>query len=309
MFDQKDRAITVVAHRGLTEGSEAEHTLEAYLTALARRVDAVECDLRLTRDGLLVCVHDRHVHLPDGRRRRVSTSTIRDLSQGVGEEPGPSPPGAEPQPGGEVLQFERLLELLADHGWPMQLHVETKHPTRYGGRLERALVDLLTRHGLHQPADRMASKVWLMSFSALALRRIHAWAPRLPTVLLLDRRVPIGWQSGQRGVTGVGPSLTVLRRDPAFVRRAHRRGQRVHVWTVNEPPDIAHVLDLGVDAVITDRPSQVFRVVEEGWRNPRRGQPGRADTDPGTGGPARTYDLGRGVAGERTPPLDSRASW
>ncbi len=265
MAGEQDHAITVVAHRGLTGGEEAEHTLDAYLTALAQRVDAVECDLRLTRDGRLVCVHDRHLRLPGGRRCRVSTLTLHDLRWGAGEELGPSPgrPGAGPEPYVEILQFERLLGLLADRGWPVQLHVETKHPTRYGGRLERALVELLTRYGLHQPADPMASRVWLTSFSALALRRLHAWAPRLPTILLLDGYAGLRWcQSGPQKVTGVGPSLRVLRRDPGLVRRAHQRGQRVHVWTVNEPPDIAHVLQLGVDAVITDRPGHVLRMLK-----------------------------------------------
>jgi glycerophosphoryl diester phosphodiesterase len=50
----------VVAHRG-SSGLHAEHTLIAYETAIEEGADALECDVRLTRDGVLVCVHDRRV--------------------------------------------------------------------------------------------------------------------------------------------------------------------------------------------------------------------------------------------------------
>ena len=79
------RPVQVVAHRG-SSAAHAEHTLGAYELALEEGADALECDVRLTRDGVLVCVHDRRIdRVSDGRgvlstascSRRSSVSTLR----------------------------------------------------------------------------------------------------------------------------------------------------------------------------------------------------------------------------------------
>jgi len=84
-------------------------------------------------------------------------------------------------------------------------------------------------------------------------------APDIPTVLLLERRLP-GLRDGMlpAGVPIAGPGLNVLQADPDFVRRAHDRGNQVFVWTVNEPDEVDFVCDLGVDTLITDRPAEVI---------------------------------------------------
>jgi glycerophosphoryl diester phosphodiesterase len=60
------------------------------------------------------------------------------------------------------------------------------------------------------------------------------------------------------GVGIAGPGLAVLRGDPGFVARAHRRGNLVYAWTVDELTDLRFVIDLGVDAIITNRPATVI---------------------------------------------------
>ena len=148
----------------------------------------------------------------------------------------------------------------ASAGRPVQLHIETKHPTRYGGLVERALVDLLEQYGLVTPPARQASRVTVMSFAPTSLRRIHVMAPDLPTVYLLAR-VPMRYRDGSLPprIPIAGPSLEVLKTHPWYVERVHAMGNRVHVWTVDEPADIAMVLDLGVDAVISNHPQRVLR--------------------------------------------------
>jgi glycerophosphoryl diester phosphodiesterase len=143
---------------------------------------------------------------------------------------------------------------------PVQLHVETKHPTRYGGLVEKSLVDLLTRFGLAEPLTRSASRVTVMSFAATSLRRVHAMAPSLPTVLLMAR-VPLRHRDGTLPprVGIAGPSLDVLKAHPQYVERVHVAGNRLHVWTVDSEADIAMVLGLGVDAVISNHPRRVLR--------------------------------------------------
>jgi glycerophosphoryl diester phosphodiesterase len=259
--------VIVVAHRG-SSGEFPEHTLEAYQAALSEGADALECDVRLTRDGVLVCVHDRKVNRTSDGRGVVSTLELADLAEldfasWKERQADPGSPVSDEEPdsdAGRVLTLERLLALVLDQDRPVQLHVETKHPTRYGGLVERSLVDLLERYGLARPPSRESSRVRVMSFAATSLRRVHLLAPALPTVFLMDR-VPVRHRDGTLPgrVWAAGPRLEILQRHPGYVARVHAQGHPVHVWTVDESADVDHVLELGVDAVITNRPGRVVR--------------------------------------------------
>ncbi len=84
----------VVAHRGASFGA-AEHTLAAYVAAIDSGADALECDVRLTRDGHLVCVHDRTVNRTSDASGIVSELDLQqlaamDFSSWHGELPGPA---------------------------------------------------------------------------------------------------------------------------------------------------------------------------------------------------------------------------
>jgi glycerophosphoryl diester phosphodiesterase len=273
----------VVAHRGASS-TAAEHTLGAYTSAIEAGAEGLECDVRLTRDGHLVCVHDRTVDRTSDGRGVVSEFDLQrlkaldfkswhvDLPGSADELIGDSAylAGVAPDLGedGRVLTLERLLGLVADASRPVRLLIETKHPTRYGGLVEKELVEVLARFGwagrpgppesVRAAAD-MDSRVMVMSFAPTALRRVKLLAPDVPTVLLIEWRLP-GLRDGMlpAGIPIAGPGLKVLQAEPGFVERAHARGNRVFVWTVNEPADVDFVRDLGVDTIITDRPREVL---------------------------------------------------
>jgi glycerophosphoryl diester phosphodiesterase len=265
------RSIQVVAHRGASEDAP-EHTLAAYRKAIEDGADALECDVRLTADGHLVCVHDRRVNRTSNGRGAVSALELADLAaldfgswktreawRGRDEEPDWEH-RPEDREATSVLTLERLLELVADAGRRVELAIETKHPTRWAGQVEERLLALLNRFGLAAPASAAESPVRIMSFSARSLHRVRAAAPVLPTVYLMqfvsprlrDGRLPAG-------VGIAGPSIRIVRNHPAYVERLRRAGHQVHVWTVNEPEDIDLCVELGVDAIITNRPRAVLR--------------------------------------------------
>jgi glycerophosphoryl diester phosphodiesterase len=273
----------VVAHRGASF-DVAEHTLSAYVAAIDSGADALECDVRLTRDGHLVCVHDRRVDRTSDGRGLVSELDLAGLSEldfsswhaaRRGEWPDSDEPylsGVAPDrdAGGGVLTLETLLSLVHDAERPVRLLVETKHPTRYGGLVEKELMKMLARFGWagrpgpvssirRRPVEPSEGRVTIMSFAPIALRRVRLLAPDVPTVLLLERLLP-GRRDGSlpAGVGIAGPGLAVLRTDPGFVARAHAKGNLVYVWTVDDPDDVRFVLDLGPDAVITNRPATVI---------------------------------------------------
>jgi glycerophosphoryl diester phosphodiesterase len=259
----------VVAHRGAS-ADEAEHTLAAYQRAIDEGADALECDVRLTRDGVLVCVHDRRIDRTSSGRGVVSTlelAYLADLDFGSWHRGGDAE--AAPGAGSEsveipdmdrtrVLTLERLLEVARDCGRPIGLAIEAKHPTRYAGLVELTLVELLSKFGLDRPRPQDGLTVRVMSFASSSLRRVHALAPGVPTVLLMER-VPLRWRDGTLPAVAAaaGPSLRALRAMPSYVERAHGHGHDVHVWTVDEPADVEFVLGLGADVVITNRPAAV----------------------------------------------------
>jgi glycerophosphoryl diester phosphodiesterase len=261
----------VVAHRGASEEAP-EHTLAAYKKAIEDGADALECDVRLTADGHLVCVHDRRVNRTSNGRGAVSALELADLAaldfgsrrtrefwRTRDEEPDWEfrPEDREDT---SVLTLERLLELVADAGRRVELAIETKHPTRWAGQVEERLMLLLKRFGLDAPGSAAESPVRVMSFSARSLHRVRAASPTLPTVYLMqfvsprlrDGRLPAG-------VGIAGPSIRIVRNHPTYIERLKQVGHQVHVWTVNEPEDVDLCLELGVDAIITNRPAAVLR--------------------------------------------------
>jgi glycerophosphoryl diester phosphodiesterase len=236
----------VIAHRGAS-GLEPEHTAEAYHRALADGADGFECDVRLTRDGVLVCLHDRSVERTSNGRGVVSRMTLADLRKlNFGKRRGKT---------ASVLTFPELLGIAVDAKRPMTLLVETKHPVRYGAKVERQVVEQLRELGLDEPDGRDGLTARIMSFSPAAVRTAGRLAPGLPTVALMSR-LPGG--DGSKPLFGgamvAGPSLAAVKSDPAFVERVHQRGEQVYVWTVDEPEDVEMLAALGVDAVITNRP-------------------------------------------------------
>lgn len=259
-FPPERQPPAVIAHRGASEDAP-EHTLAAYRKAIEDGADALECDVRLTADGHLVCVHDRRVNRTSNGRGAVSAMELSDLSAlDFGSWKGQAADSEAPdRDSTSVLTLERLLELVADAGRPVELAIETKHPTRWAGQVEERLLDLLGRFGLAAPPVGQPSPVRVMSFSARSLHRVRAAAPAIPTVYLMqfvsprhrDGRLP-------PGVRIAGPSIRIIRNNPGYVARLHRAGHQVHVWTVNEQADVELCARLGVDAVITNRPKEVL---------------------------------------------------
>jgi len=273
------RSPLVFAHRG-SSAAVAEHTLGAYLRAIDEGADGLECDVRLTRDGHLVCLHDRRINRTSDGRGLVSSRTLAELDRldfgswhpGLPEtaddlivdrtEPGDG--SGERNVRSRVLTFDRLLDAALAAGRSIEVLVETKHPSRYGGAVEEALVVALRRYGLATPEPDQPVRVTVMSFSPLAVRRIRRLAPQVPTVLLLEF-LPPGLRAGLLpfGTPIGGPGIRLVRAHPEVAVRLRERGYPVYVWTVNEPADLDLVLSLQVEGIISDRPGFVVSRLRE----------------------------------------------
>lgn len=255
--------IQVIAHRGSSDDAP-EHTLSAYRRAIADGADALECDIRLTRDGHLVCVHDRRIERTSNGRGIVSTLELAELAEldwGSWRDTWEDfeDPEIPDRDRSQILTLRSLLQAVAVSGRYVEVAIETKHPTRYAGLVEKRLVSALDEFGWGGTDIGQPSPVRIMSSSQISLRRMRLLAPGLPTVLLMER-VALRFRDGSLppGVHIAGPSIEVIRAHPRYVERAHRKGSAVHVWTVDRYEDIELCASLGVDAIITNRPKRVL---------------------------------------------------
>lgn len=240
----------VVAHRG-SSADHAEHTLAAYEAALHEGADGLECDVRLTADHQLVCIHDRTIErVSDGTGvvSEVTLAQLREHDFGTWHSGRPA----------TVLTLPELLELTLDWHRPVRLFIETKHPVRYGSLVEQKLLDVLREFRVGAPPSADHSRAVVISFSAAGVWRIRRSAPMLPTILLGEtlRGISAGAATAV-GATGIGPSVQTLRAHPDLVDRAAAGGRVTYCWTVDERDDVQLCADLGVRWIATNHPAKV----------------------------------------------------
>jgi glycerophosphoryl diester phosphodiesterase len=142
----------IYAHRG-SSGKNPEMTKRAYLAAIEEGADGFECDVRLSKDGEIVCIHDATTNRISGKKLRVSRTSLRELESAH-----------------EVMVLKEILDLAIESR--KDLLIETKHPTLFAGRIERKVVELLDSN-----SERISScgiEVVVMSFSKFALGRVKS---------------------------------------------------------------------------------------------------------------------------------------
>lgn len=230
------------AHRGGALEAE-ENTMAAFGHAVRLGYTHVETDIQATKDGVAVVFHDDTLERMTGEPDRVADLTWEELSK-------------RRTKGGEAIPL--LDELLEE--WPdLCVNLEPKsaasvepiaHAIQRAGALHRICVGafeeaytqelrrLLGPDLCWSPAHSGVFRLWLSGW------HLPVGVPDFPCV-----QVPTHF----RGIP------VVTRR---FVRAAHARGVQVHVWTVDEEADMIRLLDMGVDALMTDRPALLRRVLE-----------------------------------------------
>jgi glycerophosphoryl diester phosphodiesterase len=235
----------VVAHRGANVDLP-EQSLAAYVRAIEVGADAIECDVRLTRDGHLVCHHDRTINRTSNGTGAISDLTLAELQKLDFSRTKPHSQDGEPH---RIVTLAELLALVDDAPRPVKMTIEAKHPTKFGPKVEQVLQAAIARH------PRI--DVTVMSFARAAVTRYRRMDAGIPLVWLFE--YPLG--PPPKGATVIGPKLDVLRNRPKIVERAHESGLRVFVWTVNTPQDVRWVRDAGADAIITDDPAMALETL------------------------------------------------
>ncbi len=231
----------LIAHLGASAVAP-ENTLAAFTLAARQGADAIETDLRLSRDAQFVCFHDARLsRTTDGHGRLSdwSLARLRRLDAGA---------WFDPQYAGERIPLlTEVLELARQHG--LSLFLELK--TRLSGPRLRALLELLAP--FHRP------RLCVLAFRAETLRRLHRLDPDFPTGLLVRRSA----RAVQRA-RAVGARLLAVHQrafHQRLLERARAAGLDVVVWTVNDPATARRLAAAGVGGIMTDDPKRLAAVI------------------------------------------------
>jgi glycerophosphoryl diester phosphodiesterase len=275
----------LVAHRGASAYAP-EHTLEAYKLALAQGADFVEQDLAVTKDGVLICIHDLTLErttdveqvFPDRfvtdssgatpvQRWRVHDFTLAEIER--------LDAGSwfdRKFAGARVPTFQEAIDLVRGRAG---LYPELKDPEFYrerGVSPEKLLADILRKNSL---VANTKTPVIIQSFDDTTLKRLAKDLPQVPRVFLVEPQAAGGLDSPEKlraiatWATGLGPSKAIVEKRPELVAWAHAAGLTVTPWTFRSSntgqfPSVREEMakflyEYGVDAVFTDNPDQFPR--------------------------------------------------
>ena len=279
---------TNVAHRGASAYAP-EHTLAAYTLAIEMGADYVEQDLAVTKDGVLICLHDasleRTTNVEELYPDRVSTQTIEgktrkawlanDFTLAEIKRLDAGSWFNSKFAGEKVPTFDEAIALIRGKAG---IFPELKTPEIYAGRnlnFEQLVADALDRNGLRGPKADPKTPVILQTFGEDSARTLAKIRVGVPVVLLLNSDENYKTADSLRAwkglVTGFGPAKNIVLRNPDFVKWAHAEGMTVTPYTFRSSDaaksgfkdvaeEMAHYLyQLNVDALFTDNPDKFPR--------------------------------------------------
>ena len=303
-------AFDIEAHRG-GRALFPENTLQSFANALSIGVDTLELDIGVTSDGAIVVSHERGLNpdlarSPDGSYvAPPGIPFVRLLLEDVKKydvgqiRPGSAYAAQFPEqhavPGTPIPTLMEVLDLVRKSGDAhVRLNIETKidpdHPDESPDpqRFVTLLLDLLA-------AEKFSGRAMVQSFDWRTLQLVQKLAPAIPTVYLtvqagssptvfLDKASR--WTAGfdpidhgkslPRAIKAAGGAIWSPYFgdvNPALISESHNLGLSVVVWTVNKPADMARLIDIGVDGIISDRPDLLRKVAGEKGIALPRGRP------------------------------------
>jgi glycerophosphoryl diester phosphodiesterase len=236
-----DGRMLVFGHRG-ARAYAPMNTLPAFELALAQGADGIELDVRQTRDGELVILHDDRVDATTDAEGQIGDFTLAEVRQ--------FDAGAwfgEAFKGTRVPTLDEIFEAV---GKKTRINVEIKAETLRDDGIHEKVTDAIRRHVL-------ARSVIVSSFNPLVLRRFRHAMPEVPIGFLHEPKTGFLTSSLMIGLSHEARHPYHEQIDARYMAWAKASGYRVNTWTVNDP-DRARVLrDLGVDCVITDQPDVI----------------------------------------------------
>jgi glycerophosphoryl diester phosphodiesterase len=262
-------------HRG-ARGHAPENTLPGFERALAIGVDTLELDVGVTRDGVVMIHHDRRLNPdlargPDGQWVTAPAATIFSLSYQELQkyDVGRIRPGSEyarrfphqkPIDGARIPRLEELFS--QTRNTKVRFNIETKlipeapEETLAPEPFARALIAEVRKAGV-------AARTTIQSFDFRTLAVVQREAPEITTAYLTSGRKGEAVPRMVHEARGAIWSPNFQDLDARARAVARELGVKIIPWTVNEPADIARVIDMKVDGIISDYPDRVHQVLKQ----------------------------------------------
>ena len=247
-----------IAHRGAS-GLVPENTLAAFEKAIQIGVDRIEMDLRQTLDGVVIVLHDKTIKRTTngwGSARKISLTKIQRYSAGSWFHHSFS---AE-----KIPTFRQVLELVNGR---IKLLLEIKDGSPYHYGIERNVIDLINENNAQD---------WciVQSFNDRVLKNFRA-LPGLNSDVqkLFEIVIPVapfigGSKFTYKGIRHYGfaqeVNVNFKNVTPLVVKKIHKMGKKINVWTVNDVYDLRLFVEMGVDGIITDYPDRLKKILDEG---------------------------------------------
>ena len=248
------------AHRGAS-GEAPENTLAAFQRAVDAGVEYIELDVHASEDGQIMVIHDATIERTTnglGAVNNYSLAALQQLDAGYRFSPD----------GGQSLPFRAsdviipsLQEVLGSFP-QVKFTVEIKQSDP---PVEEQVIAVINDCG-------KAADVIIASEHDAVLARARTLAPDIPTNFGYNEVADFIQRVATNQLEGYQPPGQALQIPPTYqniplvteqtLAAAHQIGVEIHVWTINEPPEMSRLLDLGVDGVMSDFPARLLEVTQ-----------------------------------------------
>lgn len=241
---------TIFAHRGAS-ALAPENTLSAFQLAVELGAHAIELDAKLTLDGEVVVFHDRSLARTTGAEGLVGTTSLEALKK--------LDAGSFFDSAFRGEKIPTLDEVFVQLGRKIYINIELTNYANPTDDLPEKVAELVSRYNLEE---------WVLfsSFNPSALNRVKKALPTVPVGLLALAGQP-GWLARSWFGSFMAPYQALHPEssdvNQKLVERVHRRGARVHTYTVNDPAQMRRLFQLGVDGIFTDDPGLALQVLAE----------------------------------------------
>ena len=236
-----------IAHRGFS-GKYPENTLLAFRKAIEAGADGAELDVHLTKDNVVVVIHDERIDRTTDGEGFVADYTYDELSQFDASATFKGVYGFNKIP--TLREYFELVKPV--EGFITNIELKTGY-NEYPG-IEKAVLELIEEFGLEE-------RIIISSFNHYSIHRFKALAPQILCGYLTgDWIYNFGEYADKRAVECVHPHFITL--NQASVSEIKSHNIRINTWTVNDEKEVERLYKLGVDAVITNYPDMAKNVIE-----------------------------------------------
>ena len=227
------QSFVLIGHRGAS-AYEPENTIRSFMKAIEMGVDAVEMDVRLTKDGIPIVIHDEDLKRVCGVDAKVRDLTLEEVKKYkvFGSEPIPT--------------LEEALNAIDSR---VGVLIELKEVG-----IESKVLEIVDKLGLKE-------NVLIISFYLEALEKVRQLDSSID-VGFITARTPIPIRELEKlKVFAVLPKFSIV--TPMLVKELHAKRFRIYVWTVNDVATAIRMINYGVDGIATDKPDIRFSIAKQ----------------------------------------------